>query len=163
MFNIPPLGKFWDLFKAGKAVKDAVALKDKQKIANGISGVLGTALALALVYFKIPPEWVPGPEVITAIGTVIAFFIGGSGLLNVGATVASSDKVGLLSNEPANAPIEDHSFVDGVPAPDSPEPSSAVLAEPIAVDQASSPQQSRSSGIPDSENIFSGFDTTYSG
>lgn len=125
-FVVGNMGKFWDLFKAGSAVKDAIGLKSKQKIANAITFFLISAAAIgkAMGYdFGLSAEdWL---HIGGAIAAVLSVF-------NVGATVASSDKVGLLSNKQPDNGGQDSPSVEAVSGVAEAQPPSDVQPQPRA-------------------------------
>jgi hypothetical protein len=139
------LSALWDIFKAGKMVKDAVALKDKQKFAAAFTTVAG----LALGYAKAKGYDLPiSNEDLIKLGAAASVFFG---LFNTYATVASTDKVGLLSNkQPAGASESPVPAVveDEPPAPMQPDPHTAARVGEQFVD---------------AENPLAGLDTTYRG
>lgn len=142
MFNI---GALWDVFKAGKMVKDAVALKDKQKFAAAFTTVAG----LALGYAKVNGYDLPlSNEDLVSLGAAAGVVFG---LFNSYATVASTDKVGLLSNKQPDRASESPMpavVADEQPAPVQPSPHTAARVGEQFVD---------------SENPLAGLDTTYRG
>jgi len=84
------LQDFYNLFRDGQSVADAVGLKNKQNLANAITVFLGTALAIGKLYgFNLPLD---DSSLVSFGGAAAAIW----GVFNVGATVASSDKIGLL-------------------------------------------------------------------
>ena len=142
MFN---LGALWDIFKAGKMVKDAVALKDKQKFAAAFTTVAG----LALGYAKVKGYDLPiSNEDLVSLGAAAGVFFG---LFNTYATVASTDKVGLLSNKQPDRASES--------------PVSAVVEneQPAPVQPEHKPLARVAGELIDSDNPLAGLDTTYRG
>ncbi|MFZ6773018.1 hypothetical protein ACO0LB_09930 [Undibacterium sp. SXout7W] len=120
------LSSFYNVFRAGQSVADAVKLKNKQLILNALVALFSGVIGIGKIYGY---DFHLTPDDITHIAGVGAVLIG---LFNAGATVASTDKIGILparQPDPAEQPA-----VPDVVTTTSPEP---VLSE-------SAPHQYRS-------------------
>lgn len=83
------LKKFYAVFTAGQSVVNAVRLKKIQAAGGLLAGFLGALIAVAKTYgYDIP---LTDEQLFNIGGACIAIF----GLFNAGATVASTDKLGL--------------------------------------------------------------------
>lgn len=132
------LGAFYDVFRKGQAVADVVGLKNKQMLAAALASFLGGCTVLAKSYgINLPLD---DQDLVYIGGTLAVIF----GLFQHGATLASSDKVGLSGKSdssdepPMPAPIEDHS----------------AALQPVSEGR---------SGTEDSRDVLAGLDTTYRG
>lgn len=143
------LGLFYNVFRQGQAVADAVKLKNKQVLGNAIAVVLGSIFAIGKLYGV---DFHLSPDDLNHIGAVAAI---GFGLFNGAATVASSDKVGLPSKPQQNSPGNTGS---GTPVPVIPEPAASEPVQPQSDTAARDGYQ-----FVDSDNPLAGLDTTYRG
>ncbi|MDY7537629.1 hypothetical protein QN372_00555 [Undibacterium sp. RTI2.1] len=90
------LGLFYNVFRQGQAVADAAKLKNKQLLASALAIFLATVVGIGKQYgydFHLSSSDLNS---IAGFGAVLF------GLFNVGATVASSDKIGLPAKEPVS-------------------------------------------------------------
>lgn len=130
---------FYAVFTSGQAVVEAVRLKKLQISGGLIAGLLGALIALAKGFgYEIP---LTDDQLLQIGGGAAALF----GLLNAGATVASTDKFGLpaqsQSDSLSNLPVVE-------PMPAVPEPASTDV-QPV--------------GGPAGNDPLAGLDTTYIG
>lgn len=89
------LGLFFDVFRKGEAVADAVKLKNKQNFANAVAALLGVCLTISVSFgYRIPLT----PDDLHYVAGFCAVLFG---LFNGAATIASTDKIGIL---PAKQP-----------------------------------------------------------
>ena len=116
------LGMFYNVFRQGQAVADAANLKNKQLLANALAVLLTTAVGAGKLYgydFHLSPDDLNS---IAGVGAVVF------GLFNAGATVASSNKIGLPPRQ------LDPAIESAVPAVAAPVRAAAVPSESQASD-----------------------------
>ncbi|MFZ6757968.1 hypothetical protein ACO0K9_12235 [Undibacterium sp. Ji50W] len=143
------LGLFYNVFRQGQAVADAVKLKNKQMLGNLIAVLLGSVFSIGKLYGY---DFHISPDDLTHIGAVAAI---GFGLFNSAATVASSDKIGLPAKPEQNSASN---TVSGTPVPILPEP---PAPEPVQPDPHTAARVGEQ--FVDSDNPLAGLDTTYRG
>ncbi|MFZ6653780.1 hypothetical protein [Undibacterium sp. TJN19] len=131
------IGLFYNVFRQGQAVTDAAKLKNKQVLANTLAVLLTTAYAIGKNYGY---DFHLSDEDLTHIAAVAAVVFG---LFNVGATTASTDKIGLLPARQSLA--EQQQAMSDVAAV---EPAKPLFFQP-------------GSAMADSDNPLAGLDTTY--
>jgi len=113
------LGMFYNVFRQGQAVADAAKLKNKQLLANTLAVLLASIVGVGKMYgydFHLTPDDLNS---IAGVGAVVF------GLFNAGATVASSDKIGLpakQSDSASESPVSAVSEAVRVAQPVQPEP-----------------------------------------
>ncbi|MFZ6726148.1 hypothetical protein ACO0K2_11705 [Undibacterium sp. MH2W] len=86
-------GLFYNVFRQGQAVADAAKLKNKQLLANTLAVLLTSIVGVGKMYgydFHLTTDDLNS---IAGVGAVVF------GLFNAGATVASSDKIGLPAKQ----------------------------------------------------------------
>ena len=157
------IGEFWDVFREGQAVKDAIKLKNQQVFIGklmamvGTIGVIGGSYGIDIHNFSFSRFGVDfSLHVSDAAFQYLAYLLAGVfGLHSVGATVASTDKIGLL-------PPKSKPAADVVPGDEKNESESvAVMAgQPIettvqAVTQAAREVDSPKGFAPD-DKLYSG-------
>ena len=98
------LKAFYSVFTAGQSVVHAVRLKKVQAYGGLFAGFIGAALAVAKGFGYVVPLT---DEQVISLGTACAVLFG---LFNAGATVASTDKIGLpsLEDQESNADNAEH-------------------------------------------------------
>lgn len=119
---------FYKIFRAGQSVADAVHLKNKQNLGNAIAVLLGLLVAVAKAYgVNIPLD----DGQLVQLGGAAAILYG---MFNVGATVASTDKIGLLPWGKTTQDTLSHDTVVEQPVPDVVEAIPAVSNDVSHVD-----------------------------
>lgn len=82
-----------EAMQQGKVVTNPQAWKAKQITAGMIAALLSTLIALAKAFgYEIPLTE-------TQINDIAIWILGGYGMYNIAVTIASSDKVGIKSND----------------------------------------------------------------
>ena len=120
------LKDFYALFTAGQSVENAIRLKKTQIYGGAFAGFLGALVVLAKVFgYDLP---ITDEQLVQLGGACATLF----GMYNAGATVASTDKLGLPSKQKqiASSDSTDQSEVPAVSAPPTP---TAVQSKPVAV------------------------------
>lgn len=136
------LSDFYNVFRAGQSVADAVGLKNKQMIGNAITVLLGALVAVGKLYGI--DLHLDDASLVTIGGFVTVLL----GLFNVGTTVASTDKIGLLPPKQLPEDFTSPDFGISLPVPK------------VSLSDNASEQDSESSTAYPS---LRGLDTTYYG
>jgi hypothetical protein len=142
--------KIKDIFKVlntGKMVADPVAWKKGQITGGLVAGFLGALIALAKGFGYVIP--LTDDQLLQIGGAVVAVF----SLFNAGATVVSTDKLGLSPRpEAERVPEQDQPVESCVP-----EPSAIARINEIKADEV--PHVRRAAN----GDVLDGLDTTYTG
>ena len=118
-------GAFYNVFRAGQSVADAVGLKNKQNMGNAFAAFLGAAVIAGRLYGI---DFGISDEELVVLGSAAATLYG---LFNVGATTASTDKIGLVRAKPPVPPAQ--ATADGglQPVSDTADPSATAGGGPL--------------------------------
>lgn len=137
------LRAFYSVFQAGKVVANPAAWKRGQMTGGLVAGLLGALIAFAKVFgYDIP---LSDEQLLQIGGAAVAVF----GLFNAGATVATTDKLGLPGGGTGQVSSGDSAGAQVVP------PASVAAADP----GPEMPHVRRAAN----GDILDGLDTTYVG